>query len=183
MPPQLSAQQIEMASTFVSEYITKQQAHYLNRAVPLAPGQKSSVKNFFRDDLLESVRILTLSGERIENPGFYTMLKMFGFKNLPDFEQMAAVTFHQVIVSHQLFTNRLLFHELVHVEQYRQLGSVRGFANLYVNGFLSGGGYDGIPLEVNAYALGARFESEPTNSFSVESEVSTFLANLAQQAE
>jgi len=179
MPPQLSAQQIEMASTFVSEYITKQQTHFLNRAVPLSPVQKSAMKNFFREDLLESVRVLTLSNERIENPGFYTMLKMFGFKNLPDFEQMAAVTFNQVIVSHQLFTNALLFHELVHAEQYRQLGNVRGFANLYVNGFLSGGGYDGIPLEVNAYALGARFESDPANSFSVESEVSNFLANPA----
>src|SRR2546429_7268300 len=45
---------------------------------------------------------------------------------------------------------RSLFHELVHAEQYRQLGVGR-FAELYIRGFLSGGGYDGIPLEVNAY--------------------------------
>ncbi len=33
-----------------------------------------------------------------------------------------------------------LFHELVHVEQYRQLGVPR-FSELYVRGFLSGGRY------------------------------------------
>jgi hypothetical protein len=104
------------------------------------------------------------------------MLKMFGFKILPDFTHMAAVTFNQVIVSHQPFTSALLFHELVHVEQYRQLGSVRSFANLYVQGFLTGGGYDAIPLEVNAYSLSARFESDSASAFSVESEVSSFLA-------
>jgi len=43
----------------------------------------------------------------------------------------------------------LLFHELVHVEQHRQLGIPR-FADLYVRGFLSGGSYEAIPLEVNA---------------------------------
>lgn len=177
MPPQLSDQQIEMASTFVSEYITKQQANYLSRAVNLAPGQKSAMNGFFREDLLDSVRILTLTTERIENPGFYTMLRMFGFKNLPDFAQMAAVTFNQVVVSHQPITSSLLFHELIHVEQYRQLGGVKNFADLYVSGFLAGGGYDSIPLEINAYSLGSRFESDPGVPFSVESEVASFLSS------
>lgn len=164
-----------MASTFVAEYITKQQAHYLSRAVPLAAGHTQVMKNFFRDDLLTAIRVLTLTGERIENPGFYPMLRMFGFDNLPDFEQMAAVTFDHVIVAHQPFTSALLFHELVHVEQYRQLGSVRSFANLYVQGFLAGGSYESIPLEINAYTLSARFESGPATPFSVESEVAIFL--------
>jgi hypothetical protein len=42
-----------------------------------------------------------------------------------------------VVVSHQPFNHGLLFHELVHVEQYRQLG-IQQFANLYVRGFLRG---------------------------------------------
>jgi hypothetical protein len=32
---------------------------------------------------------------------------------------MAAIMFSEVVVSHDPFVNRLLFHELVHVEQYR----------------------------------------------------------------
>jgi hypothetical protein len=93
-----------------------------------------------------------------------------GFTNLPDFSAMAAITFGDVVVSHQAVTDTLLFHELVHVEQYRQLGIPR-FAELYVRGFLTGGGYDGIPLEVNAYQLGDVFEGGPGVRFAVEDEV------------
>jgi len=63
---------------------------------------------------------------------------------------------------------------LVHVEQYRQLGVPR-FAGLYVRGFLNGGGYDGIPLEMNAYELGGRFEADPARKFSVEEEVTAWV--------
>jgi hypothetical protein len=79
-----------------------------------------------------------------------------------------------VVVSHVRFTDGLLFHELVHVEQYRQLGIPR-FSELYVRGFLSGGGYDGIPLEVNAYALGREFEADPRWQFSVADEVARWV--------
>jgi hypothetical protein len=67
-----------------------------------------------------------------------------------------------------------LFHELVHVEQYRQLGIPR-FAELYVRGFLSGGGYEGVPLEINAYDLGGRFERSPLARFSVADEVGAWI--------
>jgi hypothetical protein len=87
---------------------------------------------------------------------------------------MAAVTFKDVVVSHEPFSDGLLFHEFVHVEQYRQLGVPR-FAELYVRGFLNGGGYDGIPLEINAYELGSRFEEHPERGFSVEAEVSSWI--------
>jgi hypothetical protein len=80
-----------------------------------------------------------------------------------------------VVVSHEPFTDGLLFHELVHVEQYRQLGIPR-FAELYVRGFLKGGGYDGIPLEVNAYMLGGRYESNPAQRFSMADEVPQWIA-------
>jgi hypothetical protein len=90
--------------------------------------------------------------------------------SLPDFTRMGAVTFVDTIVSHQLITDGLLFHELVHVVQYQNLG-LAGFSRKYVLGFLQGGSYEDIPLEKHAYALGARFEREPTKDFSVEEEV------------
>ena len=34
---------------------------------------------------------------------------------------MRAITFSDVVVSHEPFSKGLLFHELVHVEQYRNL--------------------------------------------------------------
>jgi len=76
----------------------------------------------------------------------------------------------RLVASHVPFTDALLFHELVHVEQYRQLGIPR-FAELYARGFLRGGGYDGIPLEVNAHTLGGRYESNPAQQFAVTDEV------------
>jgi hypothetical protein len=61
------------------------------------------------------------------------------------------------------------------VEQYRKLGVVQ-FSALYVRGFLAGGGYEGIPLERNAYLLGERFETDPSTHFSVEQEVAKWIA-------
>jgi hypothetical protein len=87
---------------------------------------------------------------------------------------MAAITFNDVIVSHEALSAPLLFHELVHVEQYRQLG-VDCFAELYVKGFLDGGSYEAIPIEVNAYGLEGEFRRTPHRGFSVEEAVAAWL--------
>jgi hypothetical protein len=75
-----------------------------------------------------------------------------------------------VIVSHEEFTDALLFHELVHVTQYAQMG-VKEFAARYVNGFIQGGSYEEIPLEKNAYLLEERFSKDAARVFSVDDEV------------
>jgi hypothetical protein len=130
---------------------------------------------FFSPQLIDGTRLLVLQGERVANPDFYPMLRSLGFNNLPDQSAMAAITFCDVVVSHEPFSNGLLFHELVHVEQYRQLAISR-FSELYVRGFLNGGSYEAIPLEVNAYMLGGRFERNPANRFSVADEVGRWIA-------
>ncbi len=130
---------------------------------------------FLSPRLLDGTRLLVLQGERVANPDFYPMLRSLGLNNLPDQSAMAAITFCDVVVSHEPFSNGLLFHELVHVEQYRRLGSPR-FSELYVHGFLDGGGYEANPLEVNAYALGGRFVQNPANRFSVADEVGRWIA-------
>jgi hypothetical protein len=128
------------------------------------------MNGFFSPGLLDGTRLLVLRGGRVANPDFYPMLGNLGFNNLPDQSGMGAITFCDVVVSHEPFTAGLLFHELVHVEQYRQLGIAR-FSELYVQGFLNGGSYEAIPLEVNAYTLGGRFEQNPAGHFSVAQEV------------
>jgi hypothetical protein len=70
-------------------------------------------------------------------------------------------------------TASLLFHELVHVVQYRLLG-VSAFANLYVRGFLRGGSDHDIPLECCAFELEHRFVTGNT-AFSVEAEVGAWI--------
>lgn len=83
---------------------------------------------------------------------------------------MAGITFQDVVVHVEPLTRSLLFHELVHAVQYIHLG-LPGFAELYVRGFLSGGSYEEIPLEKQAYELEARFAGNPTEHFSVDADV------------
>jgi len=45
-----------------------------------------------------------------------------------------------------------------------------------VRGFLKGGSYDEIPLEVNAYTLEERFQNNPQRGFSVQQEVARWAA-------
>jgi hypothetical protein len=152
-----------------------QREKYAPRAIPLSPRQRAPLKLFFAGEVLDSVRVLVLEGEGVPNAEFYPMLRGLGFKNLPDQSGMGAITFCDVVVSHETFYDGLLFHELVHVEQYRQLGIPR-FSELYVRGFLNGGSYDAIPQEVNAYSLGERFEQKPVRRFSVADEVRSWVA-------
>ena len=158
----------------VAGFIREQNAKYSSRAGAIDERLRKLVAPFFRPDLLAATRVVVLNGDRVPNPSIYKALREMGLEQLPDFADMAAVTFNDVIVSHQPFTARLLFHELVHAEQYRQLG-VERFAELYVRGFLNGGGYDGIPLEVNAYALDTSFSRAPKFAFSVEKIVTEWI--------
>ena len=84
------------------------------------------------------------------------------------------VTFVDVVVSHEEFSDDLLFHELVHVAQYAQLGS-KEFSLRYVNGFIKSRSYEGIPLEEQARELEARFSGDPKQPFSVADEVRKWL--------
>ena len=176
--PYLSPGQIKEICEAAEVYISEQRNRFWGRGANLLRGQISKLSAFFRVDLLKSIRLFVLEDERVPNPPFYPMLRAMGFANLPDFALMEAVTFKDVIVSNEPCSDGVLFHELVHAEQYRQLGVGR-FAELYVRGFLSGGSYDGIPLEVNAYSLGARFEDRREAHFSVEAEVSSWIRRRA----
>ena len=173
--PKLTPDQVAQVSGLVAGYISAQKEKFAVRAVPLTAQQRAAVATFFSLELLGSTRLLVLEDERVSNPGFYPTLWNLGFTNLPDQSTMTAITFCDVVVSHESFSNGLLFHELVHVEQYRQLGISR-FAELYVRGFLSGGSYEAIPLEVNAYTLEDRFRREPHRGFSVQREVAQWVA-------
>jgi hypothetical protein len=173
--PNLTPDQVTQVSELVARYITIQRQKYASRSIQLAAQHKARMAGFFSPDVLYTARILVLSGERVANPGFYPMLRRFGFDNLPDQSTMGAITFSDTVVSHEPFTDGLLFHELVHVEQYRQLG-VPSFSDLYVRGFLNGDGYDAIPLERNAYMLAERYEEDPARLFSVAKEVAEWIA-------
>jgi hypothetical protein len=107
---------------------------------------------------------------RPSEPSFYPQLRTMGIQNAPAFSQMAGITFQDVVVHVEALTEELLFHELVHAVQYKHLG-LQGFAERYVRGFFTGGSYEEIPLERQAYELEARFSAGPHTAFSVEADV------------
>ncbi len=93
--------------------------------------------------------------------------------DIPEPSLVEAITFDYVIAAREPMGLPLLFHEMIHVLQYRILG-VKRFACLYVRGFFKGGGYHAIPLEACACALEQRYltAKEP---FDVEAEVSKWI--------
>ena len=174
--PKLSDEQVAWIVKEVANYIQKQRHRFIARAVHLNPNQKADLQSFFPASALDSARILVLTRERVPNPYFYAQLLAMGFTpdSLPDFSHMAAVTFVETIVSHGQLTDTTLFHELVHLVQYTKLG-LQDFAAKYVRGFLNGGSYKAIPLEMNANELDAQFASAPMNGFTVETEVQAWI--------
>jgi hypothetical protein len=172
--PLLTPDQVAQVSGLVSQYISTQREKYVPRAVPLSVQQSADERILFTATCGQYPTARAARGAGSQ-PRFPPDVEKLGFNNLPDQSTMGAITFSDVVVSHEPFSNGLLFHELVHVEQYRQLGIPR-FSEFYVRGFLNGGSYEAIPLEVNAYALGGRFESDPQRVFSVDDEVRRWAA-------
>ena len=112
--PKLAPKQISEVSNLVAGYIVTQRDKQAARAKPLSEQQRAAVAPFCSPELLGNTRVLVLESERVANPEFYPMLYAMGFQNLPDQSAMAAVTFHDLVVSHEPFSPSLLFHELVH---------------------------------------------------------------------
>lgn len=175
--PNLQPEQVAFLSRAVAEYIRDQRELYRPGAIPLSETQRAAIAGFFTADVLNT-SIVLLRNERVANPAFYPQLKAMGFDNLPDQSAMSAITFSDTVVFQEPLTNGVLFHELVHVEQYCQLG-VERFAQFYVSGFLNGGCYDRIPLEVHAYELGRLYEANPQTLFSVSASVSEWIRRQA----
>jgi len=151
-------------------YLQLEREHYFPAGVPVPDEHRTAMAGFYSKELLESVRIVLPTGQRVSNPWFYSEAKAVGLTNLPDIAHKANVTFLDVIVFNEQVTRRDLFHGLVHAAQVRILGAER-FAELFVRGFLQARSYFLVPLKAHAFALDARFASAAEAHFSVEDEV------------
>ncbi len=127
----------------------------------------ATMRPYFPESILAQTRIVQA---RMPDPVLYPLVRLFGIKGMLEMSAIGAITLIDVVAYPDELDPGTLFHELVHVVQYRVLGW-KQFARLYVRGFLERGGYEGIPLERQAYQLGAWFDREPKGIFSVEEEV------------
>jgi hypothetical protein len=97
-----------------------------------------------------------------------TVARKLGLR-FPNVRMVSGITFDTVIALREIAASHILFHELVHVTQYRLLG-LQQFARSYVRGFLCTRSYDEIPLERCASDLEARF-LVCNEAFNVEEQV------------
>lgn len=163
----LPQEQIAEVTKWVAAYIEEQRDIFAPNARHITPVHETRLRPFFPADVLNQVRVVR---GRVSEPSFYRQLRAIGIHNAPRFSHMAGITFQDVVLHVEPLTEALLFHELVPAVQYKHLG-LQGFAEYYVRGFLSGGSYEEIPLEKQAYELEGRFSTDSAGAFSVEADV------------
>ena len=157
------------------KWITEQEVSLRVIALPLTQDLHMRLAPFFGDALTDA----RISSVPVSSPPWYSELLARGVdqRDLLDYSNLVAITFNttvNLLPDAQEPTMGLLFHEFVHVLQYR-LHGVEEFTRRYVDGWLAGKGfidrpdlrYVSIPLERQAYDLQARFAAAPNSAFSV----------------
>jgi len=161
------------------EWINQQRALHLPQARPLTDSERAAFARHFSPEILSSTRVTFV--EKISNPPFLAsvveQLSALGKQVRFDFSDSEGITFGEcILIAGRNFPLDLLFHEMVHVEQYRLLG-MPGFARAYVQGFVDSNFiYERIPLEVVAFEMSARFTDG--EAFSVTGELPGWLRNM-----
>lgn len=160
-------------------WVRDQRARHRPVGRALSANEKTKLAPFFENEILDDVRPSDVPV--IQNPPFYAALSARGIPIPLDFTLMSGITSDDTILMSQLCPVApasqlgLLFHELVHVVQFRRAG-IEGFVERYVLGWAENNfSYERIPLEVQAYALDARFSGQPVSGFSVRAEVDVLL--------
>jgi hypothetical protein len=154
----------------VAAYLRKERALYLPASNSLTPAWRATLKPYFSNTLLDSVKTVTLDGARIPPPPFYAEAVAISAGRFPDFVHLASVTYIDVIVFNEKIVPRPLFHGLVHSEQMAYL-KLDEYVGYYLRGFLETRSWINIPLEAQAFQLEARFSMTPPEVFSVEEEI------------
>jgi len=163
-----SPEMIAQAVGWLSKYLRQQRDHYAPVASPLPPEVKARLWSFFSPEILESIRYVELRGARVTVPDFFPQVRALGFEP-PPITHMDSLTFLDVIVFNQEFSERSLFHALVHAVQIRILGLER-YAELWVQSFIRTRVHFTVPLEVHAFSLASKL-LHPVDRFSVEDQV------------
>jgi len=170
----LSVSQFQLAVECVTAYLWAQRDTFIRIGRPLGAEHKETLRSFFSAGLLEKVRFVELHGTRLPPPPFYERAKSVGVANLPEITHMASLTFVDVIVFNENFSERALFHGLVHVAQMQILGLER-YTDLFVRSFLRTQAHFNVPLERQAFTLEAKFAAYPAEPFPVEEQIRLWL--------
>ena len=174
-PKRLNTQElVSYLAENAGHWIESQRAQHRVHADPLPDTTLAALSGFFEKGTLDRTRIRHVPS--IENPPFYKEFEEAGEAFPLDFTVWAAITFGDVILvnGEQVPwppSHTVVFHEMVHVVQYDELG-IHEFARRYVTPFVqSRFNYMSIPLESVAFDLQGRFEERSGDPFSAEEEI------------
>ena len=158
---------IALAGSVGPVWIRARRNRYKRVSESIAGPKAVVLSRYFTLDLLESVRVATV--DRIDEPWVFKLMSVVGRTPPVAMGGVSGLAIGDTIAVVSDASTSTVFHELVHVAQYRRLG-LRRFACEYVRGWIDAGyQYSEIPLEVQAYTLQARFERG--ESFSVDDEL------------
>jgi len=174
--PSLSDEQIAQGVEWLAACLRNGRERYLPHSHPLSGQQIAAFSPHFPVALLKRVRIAELKGSRFPEPELVTKPRAMGFTNLPDMPHMESLTFIDLVVFNEQFSERALFHSLVHLVQIQAVGLER-YAELWIRGFLKTRAHFTVPLEVHAFSLASRFARPVPENFSVEDEVLRWAAD------
>jgi hypothetical protein len=167
--PQPTPTQVAQAVEWLSTYLQEQREHYFPASGPLSAQQKALMWPYFSPALLDQIRVVELRGARVAVPEFFAEARALGFEP-PEITHMDSLTFLDVIVFNEEFSDRALFHALVHFVQIQILGLQR-YAQLWVHRFVNSRAHFSVPLEVHAFSLASKFLHPGAERFSVEDHV------------
>lgn len=152
-------------------WVERRRRRHRPGAAPVAAEALAALEPFFPAETLAVARIAVVP--RLFGGRLLRLAERLGIP-LVEVDRILGITYLDTIVVPRSVADPIplptLFHELVHVEQARQLGP-RAFVERYVRGWLDGGSYGDIPLERDAYALERRFRAEPGEPFDVAAEI------------
>ena len=139
----------------------------------LSEEEVAGLNGYFEAHLLSTVRVALMN--QIPNPPFFSSLPEFGLPVPWNYSEQPglALVDTAVISPARVPEGRwmsVLFHELVHLQQFQALGVSKLVAR-YVHGlFANGFNYPGLPMERQAENLQFRYDAG-LKMFSVEMEV------------
>lgn len=155
----------------VHGWIESQRTEHLADARPLTERERMALSAHFAEETLAQARVVRVA--RVPSPPFFgallKQLEFIGKRVHFNSSAAAGITFGEcVLIVDREAPIDLLFHEMVHVEQYRILG-MKEFARAYVQGIVDSDCiYEKIPLEAIAFGMTARFAAGEAVNVSAE---------------
>jgi hypothetical protein len=153
---------MEAAALIGIAWISARRRRYRRQGAKLTTDEHRAFAPYFDPGFLEAIRVCRVP--RIE-PGLPPrLIRALRLPASVDISFASGMAFVDAVAVNEEGMQRenplsLLFHELVHCVQYRELGTYR-FLRKYLNGWaLVGFDYFSIPLEEQAYELQDRFEA------------------------